>query len=118
MAKRKTKTTRIDEDATNFVNYNRVLHRSDYQVFGCKQRKEWEITIALRTLREQGATSPDALILGAGAARERTIYELANGRDARFVFATDLYLDMGAWSGLGRQGLPDEPGEGCAGYSV
>lgn len=83
--------------------YNRVLHLSDYQAFGVKYRKDWEVAISLKTLREFGAVRPDALILGVGAGKEPTIYELSN--EVRFVFATDLYLDMKAWGNFGPEYL-------------
>ena len=71
MAKRKTKTEPVEQA----LNYNRVLHRSDYDEFGAKIRKDWEIAMALRTLRDFGAVHPESLILGVGAAVERTIFE-------------------------------------------
>ena len=96
MAKRKAKMDTDDEGKTNFINFNRVLHKSDYDVFGVTTRKGWEIEIALKTLREFGVVHKDAMILGVGAATERTIFELS--RDVKFVFATDKYCDMGTWA--------------------
>jgi SAM-dependent methyltransferase len=93
----RTKKATVTDDTTNFINHNRVLHKSDYEVFGVSNRKGWEIQIALKTLRELGAIHADALILGVGAAKEPTIYHLSN--EVKFVFATDLYLDMGDWAG-------------------
>lgn len=78
--------------------YNRVLKLSDYDELGVNHRKGWEVAMALKTLRELGVTSPEAMILGVGAAREGTIYHLANAEDSRFVIPTDMYLDMGVWS--------------------
>jgi len=92
----------------NFV-YNRVLHRADYEVFGVKNRKGWEISMSLKALRELGAVHPEALILGVGAAKEPTIYHLSN--DVRFVFATDLYLDMGDWTGWAGEGFLINPAQ-------
>lgn len=83
---------------TTFI-YNRVLKKADYKEFGIKQRKQWEVAMALKTLRELGAASPDALLLGVGAGRERTTFELANERDCRQVLATDIYNNPGAWAG-------------------
>jgi SAM-dependent methyltransferase len=94
MPKRNQKT---GNGTTNSINFNRVLHKSDYEVFGVANRKGWEVSMALKTLREFGAVHPESLILGVGAAVEPTIYHLSN--DVQFVFATDLYLDMGHWTG-------------------
>jgi SAM-dependent methyltransferase len=76
---------------------NRIIHRSDYALFNVANRKGWEIQLALKTLRDLGAVHSEALILGVGAAKEPTIFHLSN--EVKLVFATDLYLDMGAWSG-------------------
>jgi SAM-dependent methyltransferase len=77
--------------------YNRVLKRADYALFNVANRKGWEVSMSLKTLRELGAAHSEAMILGVGAAKEPTIYHLSN--EVKLVFATDLYLDMGAWSG-------------------
>lgn len=81
------------------LSYNRVLKLSDFDKLDMyiRNRKSWEIAMALKTLRELGATSPDAIILGVGAAKERTIFELANENDCRFVIPSDLYFNMGVW---------------------
>lgn len=78
--------------------YNRVLKPSDYSEFGVDIRKGWEIHMALKTLRELGAARPGANLLGVGAGKETTIYELANENDCNWVFATDLYGSMGVWT--------------------
>lgn len=80
------------------LTFNRVLKLADYADFGVQTRKGWEIHMALKTLREFGAARPGAVLLGVGAAKERTIFELANEQDCHWIFATDLYADMGAWS--------------------
>jgi SAM-dependent methyltransferase len=54
--------------------------------------------MALKTLRDLGATSPESLILGVGAGREKTIFDLANAQDCRQVIATDIYNNPGVWS--------------------
>jgi len=77
--------------------YNRVLKQGDYAAFDVNVRKGWEIHMALKTLRELGAARPDAMLLGVGAGKENTIYELANEHDCQMVFATDLYANMGVW---------------------
>lgn len=94
MARRKKST---DNGTTHSINYNRVLHKSDYEVFGVANRKGWEVEMALKTLRELGAAHSEALILGVGAAKEPTIFHLSN--EVQFVFATDMYLNMGSWVG-------------------
>lgn len=98
---------------TNFINFNRVLHKSDYEGFGVANRKGWEIAIALKTLRELGAVHSESLILGVGAAIEPTIYHLSN--EVKFVFATDLYLDMGDWSGWAGKDFLINPATHAAG---
>lgn len=77
-------------------NYNTVLNIEDYIERGYSRRKEWEIGIALDTLRENGAVHDEAFILGVGAGNEPTIYHLTN--ETKMVFATDIYLDSGAWN--------------------
>jgi SAM-dependent methyltransferase len=78
-------------------NYNRVLHRADYTLFNVANRKGWEVAMSLKALRDLGAAHSEAMILGVGAAKEPTIFHLSN--EVKLVFATDLYLDMGAWAG-------------------
>lgn len=85
----KRKSTVIPTERTNF---NRPLTAGD----GHKRRKSWEIQMALDTLEHFGAVIPVAEILGVGAGREDTIFHLSN--KVRRVFATDLYLDPGAWT--------------------
>lgn len=91
-------------------HYNKVLKMADY-TDTINTRKKWEVDMALRTLRDHGATSPDALILGVGAGHERTIFKLANPQDCKFVFATDLYLDIGVWTDFGDISFLDDPGK-------
>lgn len=81
------------------MKYNRVLKKADYEEFGVTTRKAWEIEMALKTLRDNGATSPEALLVGVGAGRERTIFDLANEADCRQVVATDIYNEPGSWGG-------------------
>ena len=63
---------------------------------GEEHRKDWEIAMSARALRDLGALRPDAEILGIGAGQERTIFWLT--RHVRRVFATDLYLTDDSWS--------------------
>jgi SAM-dependent methyltransferase len=65
---------------------------------GAEHRKEWEIAMSARALRDFGALRPDAEILGVGAGQEETIFWLT--RHVKRVFATDLYLTEDSWSDL------------------
>ncbi len=51
--------------------------------------------MAMDSLTDLGAVHPDAEILGVGAGKEGTIFQLSNR--VKRVFATDLYLDSGIW---------------------
>jgi SAM-dependent methyltransferase len=57
---------------------------------GREYRKDWEVAMSIRALRDMGALHPDAEVLGVGAGTESTIFYLTN--HVRRVFATDLYL--------------------------
>jgi SAM-dependent methyltransferase len=59
-------------------------------------RKYWEVAMAVRTFKDLGAMTSDAIVLGVGAGTETTLFYLAN--HVRQVFATDLYLQTGVWS--------------------
>jgi SAM-dependent methyltransferase len=63
---------------------------------GAEHRKNWEIAMSARALRDFGALRPDAEILGVGAGQEETIFWLT--RHVKRVFATDLYLTEDSWS--------------------
>jgi len=76
-------------------NYCKVLDPADFEAWGITKRKEWEVQMALRCLRDYGAVHPDAEILGVGAGAEATIFHLSN--EVKRVFATDLYLASGVW---------------------
>ena len=78
--------------------YNRVLKLADYDLLRVKIRKGWEVAMALKTLRDFKAARPGAMLIGVGAGKERTIFELANSFSCEMVFATDLYADMGVWA--------------------
>ena len=94
------------------INYNRVLKIGDFDNLDMyiQNRKSWEIAMAIRTLRDHGATSPDAILLGVGAAKERTIFELANENDCRFIIPSDLYFNMGVWHGWADPKFVQYPG--------
>lgn len=75
--------------------YNRVLKWTDYKLLDVTTRKAWEVAMALKTLRELGAVHDTSQILGVGAAKEPTIFELSH--EVGRVWATDLYLEPGIW---------------------
>jgi SAM-dependent methyltransferase len=75
---------------------NRVLKQADYAAFNVTTRKDWEVYMALSTLLDHAAVHPNAQILGAGAGRERTMFELSPY--VKRVFATDIYLSAGHWN--------------------
>lgn len=77
-------------------NYCKVLDPADYVAWGISNRKAWEIRMAMDTLTDLGAVHENAEILGVGAGKESTIFQLSN--QVKRVFATDLYMDSGAWS--------------------
>jgi len=72
---------------------------------GHEHRKQWEVAMALRALREGGVLRTDAEALGVGAGFEPTIFWLT--RHIARVFATDLYLDSGEWGEANRLMLTD-----------
>jgi SAM-dependent methyltransferase len=80
---------------------------------GREERKQWEVAMALRGLRDFGAVRPDAEILAVGAGTEATIYWLTNY--VRRVFATDLYADAGDWGMTARSSMLIDPGRHASG---
>lgn len=62
---------------------------------GREMAKIWEITQAIRGLRDFGALKPDAELLGVAAGHEHTVFYLTNY--VRRVFATDLYATNESW---------------------
>ncbi len=65
---------------------------------GTEHRKDWEVAMAVRTLRRFGALRRDATLLGVAAGAEDTSFFLT--REAGQVFATDRYLASGDWEGI------------------
>ena len=63
---------------------------------GAEHCKDWEVAMAVRTLREFGALRPDASILGVAAGMEDTMYYLS--RHVREVMVVDRYAQPGMWS--------------------
>lgn len=78
-------------------------------------RKSWEVAMAIRALRDQGALRADAEVLGVGAGTEATLFFLTN--HVRRVFATDLYLDPHGWDHTATSGMLIEPQQFWAGRS-
>lgn len=75
---------------------------------GREHRKLWEVAMAARTLTDLGVVRPDAEVLGVGAGDEATLYWLTTR--VRRVFATDLYLDSGAWTKEASPVMLTDPG--------
>jgi SAM-dependent methyltransferase len=75
---------------------------------GVEYRKHWEIAITAAALSHGGALRADAEILGVGAGNEPTLFWLT--RAVRRVFATDLYLDSGAWEQSAESSMLSQPG--------
>lgn len=80
-------------------------HHENYPV-GNEVAKVWEISQAVRGLRDFGALRPDAEIMGVAAGHEHTVFYLTN--HVRRVFATDLYATNEAWFEAAR-GMLSEP---------
>jgi SAM-dependent methyltransferase len=62
---------------------------------GVEYRKHWEIAMTVMALSRGHVLHEGAEILGVGAGNEPTLFWLTE--HVRRVFATDLYLDPGAW---------------------
>lgn len=62
---------------------------------GVEHNKDWEVTMAVRALRQFGALRPDARLLGVAAGTEDTTYYLT--RHVREVTVVDRYLQPGVW---------------------
>jgi SAM-dependent methyltransferase len=76
---------------------------------GAEHRKDWEVAMAVRSLREFGAVRPDAVVLGVAAGAEDTVFHLT--RHVAQVFATDRYLNPGPWQPLAPLAMLLEPAE-------
>lgn len=63
---------------------------------GILDSKQWETAMCVRALRDHGALDRNSTILGVGAGVEVLNFYLT--KYTRQVFATDLYLEAGAWS--------------------
>ena len=80
-------------------------HHENYPA-GNEVAKVWEISQAVRGLRDFGALNPTSQIMGVAAGHEHTVFYLTN-HVAR-VFATDLYATNEAWFEAAR-GMLSEP---------
>lgn len=65
---------------------------------GSEHRKDWEVAMAVRTLRDHGALRPDATVLGVAVGTEDTVFYLS--RHVHQVFATDRYLFAEEWDAV------------------
>jgi len=74
------------------MHYNTVLNRDNFE--GCTRRKQWEVQMALATLKNFKAAQKNKVVLGVGAGYEPTIYHLTTKCQ---VVATDLYGLGGTW---------------------
>ena len=74
---------------------------------GSEYRKDWEIAMAVRGLRDGGALRPDAVILGVGAGCEDTAFYLT--RHVARVVATDRYLSPEEWSEVAPSAMLVDP---------
>lgn len=72
-----------------------------------EHRKDWEVAMAVRALKEFGALHRDATILGVGVGSESTLFYLT--RYVKQVFATDLYLAAGDWDPVAPLSMLLEP---------
>jgi len=88
---------------------HKMAHFSPEYPKGVEHRKDWEVAMAVRSLREFGALRPDATILGVGAGTEDTLFWLT--RHVKQVFASDRYLSAGAWEPLAPLSMLVEPKE-------
>ena len=85
----------------------KIPHLSVEYPNGFEHRKDWEVAMAVRSLREFGVLRRDARILGVGAGTEDTVFWLT--RHVEQVFATDRYLEPGAWSPVAPMSMLVEP---------
>ncbi len=74
---------------------------------GAEHRKDWEVAMAVRALDHFGALGPESIVLGVAAGVEDTLFYLTTR--ARQVFATDRYLQPGAWMPLAPPVMLAEP---------
>lgn len=89
------------------VSAYKVPHFASFPA-GAEHRKDWEVAMAVRTLRDFGALHPDATILGVAAGLEDALFYLT--RHVKQVFATDRYLSSGPWDHVAPLSMLVDPG--------
>ncbi len=87
-------------------SYKVASFSQDFPV-GSEHRKDWEVAMAVRTLRDHGALRPDATILGVAVGTEDTVFYLS--RHVHQVFATDRYLFAEEWDAIAPMTMLVEP---------
>ncbi|MGH9265342.1 MAG: glycosyltransferase, partial [Acidimicrobiales bacterium] len=85
----------------------KLAHVAPGYPVGSEYRKDWEIAMAVRALRDGGALRPDAVILGVGAGCEDTAFYLT--RHVARVVATDRYLSPEEWSEVAPSAMLVDP---------
>ena len=113
------------------LNYNRVIQIEDFSdndlqelirdIFayeisqfpanypnGVADSKQWEIAMAVRTLRDYGKLTRNATVLGVGSGIEITPFYLT--KHVGQVFATDIYADANVWSDVAPSAFLASPG--------
>jgi SAM-dependent methyltransferase len=90
------------------VGYKQASFPSGFPA-GAEHRKDWEVAMAVRSLREFGAVRPDSVLLGVAAGAEDTVFHLT--RHVAQVFATDIYLNPGPWQALAPLAMLMEPAQ-------
>lgn len=86
----------------------RLLSVREYRA-GETRRKQWELNATLDALDAAGALREDAVILGVGAGKEPTIFNLST-RVAK-VIAIDLYKSAGPWKAHAPETMLTDPGK-------
>ncbi|HEX8769216.1 MAG TPA: methyltransferase domain-containing protein [Acidimicrobiales bacterium] len=92
----------------DLCDYKREVFQPGFPA-GAEHRKDWEVAMAVRSLRKFGAVRPDATVLGVAAGAEDTVFHLT--QYVARVFATDIYLNPGPWQPLAPLAMLIEPAE-------
>jgi SAM-dependent methyltransferase len=85
-----------------------VARFGDAYPAGHEDRKDWETSMALRAFGDHGLLDGEHDFLGVAAGSEPLSFCLT--RYAHRVFATDLYLDPGAWAPNAPESMLKDPG--------
>ncbi|MFN2592305.1 MAG: methyltransferase domain-containing protein, partial [Candidatus Dormibacteria bacterium] len=97
------------------INGHEIALLPDEFPGGQEHRKDWEMAMAVRALREFGALGPESVLLGVAAGSEHTLFYLT--RHARQVFATDRYYAPSEWGPDAPTSMLLEP-ELCAPFAI